>query len=727
MKLRQVNRYLFLTVSLSCFIALTPAHGDAPGDIVLSFGSPGSGPTGLTFGDGYLWCADEDTNTIYKLDTGTGSVVSSFSAPSSCPRGLAWDDDGYLWCADSCSDSIYKIDPSSGSVVHYFSSPGSTPRGLVFFDGYLRVSDSNSKLIYKVDPSTGSSVSSFSTANDWPRGLAWDGDHIWHIDGEATYVYRMDPDTGVIDMIVPTVCEFGYGLTWDGSHLLYADNAAAVIYRAMRDGDEYCSRINPRCFSISFTDTITSGLGDCTTNLAVPIDSLHQSLTRGITYTPGGLPSATDQWGQDTARYSRLVSGSSTASYDVGAVTYDLQYVMEPGLCGTVADIPGDVISEYTIDGEKFDITNSVITDAAAEAVGSATNLYWMYRNIHDYVIEHLYYADGGPGWQPAPEVLSRGYGTCSEYSFVFVAICRAAGLPARYQGGSRLRQDDVPYTDTVFHRWHEMYIPHYGGWIPVDCTRDDRDYPGAHLKHFGGIPNTFFVTTTGGGNSTYLDWDYNSYDQWAWGSGSRSRSFYWYANSTASVSSASSPGGSGDIIATYVLADTEGDWSHVRVEYSEDGGASWHTAATGAGGDGTQELSASPAGTSHTFVWDSVSDTGYTYQSDIRLRFTPYIEDDGAPAETEDFPANNLFDTDGDGLYDHEEPGYSTATDDADTDDDGYSDLVEVAAGSDPVSAGSTPSIVRISFGPEFCERPSGYATDSGADYDSERKYGWW
>ena len=44
-----------LLLYLSFFLLiLADTHGDAPGDIALSFGSPGTGPTGLTFGDGYL-------------------------------------------------------------------------------------------------------------------------------------------------------------------------------------------------------------------------------------------------------------------------------------------------------------------------------------------------------------------------------------------------------------------------------------------------------------------------------------------------------------------------------------------------------------------------------------------------------------------------------------------------------------------------------------------------
>ena len=725
MKKRGRKRCLFPGVlALSLFLH-APAGAEAPGDIALSLASPSTGPTGLTYADGYLWSADEDTDTIYKLDPVDGSVEDSFPAPGSCPTGLAWDDDGYLWCADSCSDTIYRIDPSGGAVLDSFPAPGTTPRGLVFFEGFLRVSDSNSKLIYKVDPGTGSALSSFSTANDWPRGLAWDGENLWTMDGEAGYICRMDPETGLIDMLVPDVCEFGYGLAWDGSHLWYADNTAGFLYRAVVNGDEYISRIDPRNFSITFTHTITSGLGDCTTNLAVPIESLHQSLTRQIAYTPSGLPVSTDQWGQHAARYSRLVAGSSSSSYNVGAVAYDLRYVMEPDLCGTVANIPGEVIAEYTVDADNYDITDPVIVNAAADAVGSETNLYWMYRGIHDYVIENISYVSAG-GWDPAPVVLSRGTGSCSEYSYVFVAICRAAGLPARYQGGSRLRQESLPYTDSVFHRWHEMYIPYYGGWIPVDCTRDDRDYPGARLRHFGAIPNTFFATTTGGGDSTYLDWNYNSYDQWSWGSGSRSRSFYWYSNGMAAASSAASAGGSGDITASYVLTDAEGDWTHLRAEYSEDGGATWSAASQGAGGDGTEELSAAAGGTPHSFVWDSVSDVGYTYQSDIRLRFTPCLEDDGTASETADFSVNNLSDGDGDGLYDHEEAGYGTDPGDADSDDDGYSDLVEIAGGSDPLAGGSTPPRLSISFCPEFSGRPAGVATDFGSPYNGGRAYGW-
>ncbi|MCD6331566.1 MAG: transglutaminase domain-containing protein [Thermoplasmata archaeon] len=46
---------------------------------------------------------------------------------------------------------------------------------------------------------------------------------------------------------------------------------------------------------------------------------------------------------------------------------------------------------------------------------------------LHDYVIKTLDYAIDGR-WDDAPTVLKRGNGSCSEYCFAYIALCRAAG-----------------------------------------------------------------------------------------------------------------------------------------------------------------------------------------------------------------------------------------------------------------------------------------------------------
>ena len=113
-------------------------------------------------------------------------------------------------------------------------------------------------------------------------------------------------------------------------------------------------------------------------------------------------------------------------------------------------------------------------------------------------------------GWDVPEVVLQRGSGSCSEYTYSFVALCRAAGLPARYQGSVVVRGDDASI-DEAFHRWAQIYLPNYG-WVPVDANRGDKPSPADQARGFGGLSNRFLITTQGGGDSEHLRWGYNAF-----------------------------------------------------------------------------------------------------------------------------------------------------------------------------------------------------------------------
>jgi hypothetical protein len=104
-----------------------------------------------------------------------------------------------------------------------------------------------------------------------------------------------------------------------------------------------------------------------------------------------------------------------------------------------------------------------------------------------------------------AGEVREAGY---TEYSFLYVALCRAAGLPARFEGSVVVRGDDAS-VDDVFHRWCEVYLPNYG-WVTVDPSGVDSPLRSEQGRAFGVLSNRYFVTTHGGGDSSYLGWNYN-------------------------------------------------------------------------------------------------------------------------------------------------------------------------------------------------------------------------
>lgn len=78
-----------------------------------------------------------------------------------------------------------------------------------------------------------------------------------------------------------------------------------------------------------------------------------------------------------------------------------------------------------------------------------------------------------------------------------------------------------------------------------------------------------------------------------------------------------------------------------VRVEFSVDGGVTWRGCTSGVGGEPTENLSASPNGTEHTFAWDSLADIqGVSINTLIRV--VPVGESVGDPAVAGPFIVNN-------------------------------------------------------------------------------------
>jgi transglutaminase-like putative cysteine protease len=196
----------------------------------------------------------------------------------------------------------------------------------------------------------------------------------------------------------------------------------------------------------------------------------------------------------------------------VPVTTYDLQYYIYPEKVGSLGEIPDDIKKLYLVDDEKYQVNHPVIQKALKEALGDEKNPYWITRKFFNYVISHLFYEMTG-GWNTAPTVLARGNGSCSEYSFVYISLCRAAGIPARYVGSVH-RSAEVHYDDS-FHRWIEIYLPKYG-WIPVDPTIGDSSNPRDQAHAFGFVGYNFFITTQSGGGSEFLGWSYNSNERYS-------------------------------------------------------------------------------------------------------------------------------------------------------------------------------------------------------------------
>ena len=74
---------------------------------------------------------------------------------------------------------------------------------------------------------------------------------------------------------------------------------------------------------------------------------------------------------------------------------------------------------------------------------------------------------------QPCHETLQKKTGDCDDLSFLFIALCRAVSIPARFIHGFLIDAKQTPVTATP-HVWVEVFVGGnvgHKGWIPVECA----------------------------------------------------------------------------------------------------------------------------------------------------------------------------------------------------------------------------------------------------------------
>jgi transglutaminase-like putative cysteine protease len=172
----------------------------------------------------------------------------------------------------------------------------------------------------------------------------------------------------------------------------------------------------------------------------------------------------------------------------------------------------------YTRDRSNYRITSPLILELKEKLIRPGMTDEEKARAIFEYLISHVaYYRDDK--WDTAPEVLQKNQGSCSEYNFAFIALLRAASVPARYTGGLVVSPDNLSHydprihEDAVFHRWTEVFLERYG-WLPVDASRGS-----TALRRFDNILNLWGRLPAGplqtfrgdGGEAEPLNWDYVS------------------------------------------------------------------------------------------------------------------------------------------------------------------------------------------------------------------------
>ncbi len=500
-----------------------PAATPVPGTVLKKLPLALKTPTGMVWDGRRLWVADLDTATLNAVDPATGKITETIDAPGYAPEGLAWDGK-LLWVLDKADKTVYALDPVSKETVRALPLDTQSAEGLAWDGTTLWTDDARAGVINRLDSSDGTTFKSFpSPLAGGPRGeeigMTFDGRNLYVADRISNTIYRVDAGKGVVLDSFDSPGPYPAGLAWDGKHLWNVDYETRTIYELSAKREAPYVRSAPKHEKLVYREAWRNfGPGVLKTldiYVAVPHDLPNQKMLKAPTFKPKPAGFVTDQWGQKCAHFhfeNLEPQQVASAQMTVDAELYKVRWYIDPNKAGTLADIPADIREAYTKDNSKLDFTDPIIQKAVKAAVGKEKNPYWIARRINRYIQDHMHYEMVG-GWNIAPTVLARGSGSCSEYTFVMLAMCHAAGLPARYDGSVVIRGDDASRDDD-FHRWVEIYLPNYG-WVPVDPSGGDSKVPATRARYFGGLNNRFIITTQGAGGSKTLGWDYNSDAKW--------------------------------------------------------------------------------------------------------------------------------------------------------------------------------------------------------------------
>lgn len=151
-----------------------------------------------------------------------------------------------------------------------------------------------------------------------------------------------------------------------------------------------------------------------------------------------------------------------TAKVALKPSTYKSQFAKELG-----AALPEEA-RIYLGSSERIDPKNPRFVKIANEVKKKGTVA--TVKNIVYWMKKHIRYKD--EDFETVEEVLERGYGECGGWSALFVALCRASGVPAREVWGMT-NLDNIP-NSRGGHAWAEFYLAGVG-WVPVEPQHPER------------------------------------------------------------------------------------------------------------------------------------------------------------------------------------------------------------------------------------------------------------
>ncbi len=168
------------------------------------------------------------------------------------------------------------------------------------------------------------------------------------------------------------------------------------------------------------------------------------------------------------------------------------------------ADEPGDYLTH-----EKYIEKDHRQIREIADGINGETDID-LVKNIYDYVLDNMEYSVLGRKDWGAVKALELGKGDCTEYSDLFVALCRAKGIPARVASGYTAGFGPA----STRHNWAEVYLHDYG-WVPFDPTAGDVENAMVRGNAFSNLRPVYIYLSHVRNDAVLRNYNFAAYTYW--------------------------------------------------------------------------------------------------------------------------------------------------------------------------------------------------------------------
>jgi transglutaminase-like putative cysteine protease len=145
-------------------------------------------------------------------------------------------------------------------------------------------------------------------------------------------------------------------------------------------------------------------------------------------------------------------------------------------------DTQSDVYQQYTAERPPHIVFTPQIKLLAGEIAGNETNPLKKARRVFHWVSDNIPWCSEME-YSIIPNIpekaLKARRGDCGVQGLTFITLCRAAGVPARWQSGWQTKPGDWN-----MHDWSEFYVEPWG-WLPADASYGVRKHDDPRVRNF--------------------------------------------------------------------------------------------------------------------------------------------------------------------------------------------------------------------------------------------------